>query len=167
MSCCKLLCVVLFSRAYGPLWCHEDISPKNQISKSTGQLTNFLRYVVSVFKESKSGNSQCYYSLKEISFYTGVLIPIHIKNDIFLKVIIISLSTSFAGFPPYLVRSTPGAAAQRRGAADSLVQLVPSLCWTFFPGVPSPPAAHLCPRCLRPAVPAGGSCRWAWRRSAG
>uniref|UniRef100_A0A8C9Z1K3 FRY microtubule binding protein n=1 Tax=Sander lucioperca TaxID=283035 RepID=A0A8C9Z1K3_SANLU len=40
--------------ACGPLWCHEDISAKNQISKSTGQLTNFLRHVVSVFKESKS-----------------------------------------------------------------------------------------------------------------
>lgn len=49
----KLLCY----RVYGPLWCHEDISAKNQISKSTGQLTNFLRHVVSVFKESKSGNS--------------------------------------------------------------------------------------------------------------
>lgn len=48
--------VNLFHRAYGPLWCHEDISPKNQISKSTGQLTNFLRHVVSVFKDSKSGN---------------------------------------------------------------------------------------------------------------
>lgn len=152
--------MLLFNRAYGPLWCHEDISPKNQISKSTGQLTNFLRYVISVFKESKSGSSQCYYSLKEVSFCTGVLIPIHIKNDIrFLKVIIISLSTSFAAFPLFLVRSTPGAAAQRRGAADSLVQLIPSLCRTFFPGVPSPPAAHLCPRRLRPAVPAGGSCR--------
>uniref|UniRef100_A0A671Y5I7 FRY microtubule binding protein n=1 Tax=Sparus aurata TaxID=8175 RepID=A0A671Y5I7_SPAAU len=44
----------LTTRAYGPLWCHEDISPKNQISKSTGQLTNFLRHVVSVFKEPKS-----------------------------------------------------------------------------------------------------------------
>jgi len=45
----------LLSRAYGPLWCHEDISPKNQNSKSTEQLTNFLRHVISVFKESKSG----------------------------------------------------------------------------------------------------------------
>ncbi|XP_051813664.1 protein furry homolog isoform X3 [Acanthochromis polyacanthus] len=44
----------LTTRAYGPLWCHEDISPKNQISKSTVQLTNFLRHVVSVFKDSKS-----------------------------------------------------------------------------------------------------------------
>uniref|UniRef100_A0A671Y0N2 FRY microtubule binding protein n=1 Tax=Sparus aurata TaxID=8175 RepID=A0A671Y0N2_SPAAU len=44
----------LTTRSYGPLWCHEDISPKNQISKSTGQLTNFLRHVVSVFKEPKS-----------------------------------------------------------------------------------------------------------------
>ncbi|KAF7648628.1 hypothetical protein LDENG_00153880 [Lucifuga dentata] len=44
----------LTTRAYGPLWCHEDISPKNQNSKSTEQLTNFLRHVISVFKESKS-----------------------------------------------------------------------------------------------------------------
>ncbi|XP_068601710.1 protein furry homolog [Brachionichthys hirsutus] len=44
----------LTTRAYGPLWCHEDISPKSQISKSTGQLTNFLRHVVTVFKDSKS-----------------------------------------------------------------------------------------------------------------
>ncbi|XP_035478358.2 protein furry homolog isoform X3 [Scophthalmus maximus] len=44
----------LSTRGHGPLWCHEDISPKCQISKSTGQLTNFLRHVVSVFKESKS-----------------------------------------------------------------------------------------------------------------
>ncbi|XP_041849768.1 protein furry homolog isoform X2 [Melanotaenia boesemani] len=44
----------LTTRPYGSLWCHEDISSKNQISKSTGQLTNFLRHVVSVFKESKS-----------------------------------------------------------------------------------------------------------------
>uniref|UniRef100_A0A7N6ACI3 Furry homolog a (Drosophila) n=1 Tax=Anabas testudineus TaxID=64144 RepID=A0A7N6ACI3_ANATE len=42
------------TRACGPLWCHEDISPKNHISKSTGHLTNFLHHVVSVFKESKS-----------------------------------------------------------------------------------------------------------------
>ncbi|XP_028321443.1 protein furry homolog isoform X2 [Gouania willdenowi] len=41
-------------RACGPLWCHEDISPKNQVCKSTVQLTNFLRHVVSVFKDSKS-----------------------------------------------------------------------------------------------------------------
>uniref|UniRef100_A0A8C7U683 Furry homolog a (Drosophila) n=1 Tax=Oncorhynchus mykiss TaxID=8022 RepID=A0A8C7U683_ONCMY len=46
--------VLLFSRACGPMWCHEAISPKNQTSKSTEQLVNFLRYVVSVFKESKS-----------------------------------------------------------------------------------------------------------------
>ncbi|KAJ8404719.1 hypothetical protein AAFF_G00335820 [Aldrovandia affinis] len=44
----------LTTRAFGPLWCHEDISPKNQNSRSTEQLANFLRHVVSVFKESKS-----------------------------------------------------------------------------------------------------------------
>ncbi|TRY66006.1 hypothetical protein DNTS_003783 [Danionella cerebrum] len=44
----------LTTRPFGPLWSHEDISPKNPLSKSTEQLTNFLRHVVSVFKESKS-----------------------------------------------------------------------------------------------------------------
>uniref|UniRef100_A0A8C1XBJ5 Furry homolog a (Drosophila) n=1 Tax=Cyprinus carpio TaxID=7962 RepID=A0A8C1XBJ5_CYPCA len=44
----------LTTRPFGPLWSHEDITPKNQHSKSTEQLTNFLRHVVSVFKESKS-----------------------------------------------------------------------------------------------------------------
>uniref|UniRef100_A0A674A692 FRY microtubule binding protein n=1 Tax=Salmo trutta TaxID=8032 RepID=A0A674A692_SALTR len=50
---CKTI-MLLFSRACGPMWCHEAISPKNQTSKSTEQLVNFLHYVVSVFKESKS-----------------------------------------------------------------------------------------------------------------
>ncbi|XP_032401098.1 protein furry homolog isoform X4 [Xiphophorus hellerii] len=60
VSSCKMneksnkLIEFLITRPYGPLWCHEDISPKNQVSKSTAQLTNFLRHVVSVFKESKS-----------------------------------------------------------------------------------------------------------------
>lgn len=46
---------VLPLRAFGPLWCHEDITPKNQNTKSAEQLTNFLRHLVSVFKDSKSG----------------------------------------------------------------------------------------------------------------
>ncbi|XP_018100157.1 FRY microtubule binding protein L homeolog isoform X3 [Xenopus laevis] len=45
----------LTTRAFGPLWCHEDITPKNQNSRSADQLTNFLRHVVSVYKDSKSG----------------------------------------------------------------------------------------------------------------
>ncbi|XP_053543375.1 protein furry homolog isoform X2 [Ictalurus punctatus] len=45
----------LSTRPFGPLWCHEDISPKNQHSKSTEQLTNFVHHIVSVFKESKAG----------------------------------------------------------------------------------------------------------------
>lgn len=47
--------VLLLLRAIGPLWVHEDITPKNPNSKSTEQLSNFLRHVVSVLKESKSG----------------------------------------------------------------------------------------------------------------
>uniref|UniRef100_A0A3B3WC72 Uncharacterized protein n=1 Tax=Poecilia mexicana TaxID=48701 RepID=A0A3B3WC72_9TELE len=46
--------VLFLLRAFGPLWAHEDITPKNPNSKSTDQLSNFLRHVVSVFKESKS-----------------------------------------------------------------------------------------------------------------
>ncbi|MCI4388211.1 hypothetical protein PGIGA_G00082920 [Pangasianodon gigas] len=46
--------VLSLLRAFGPLWCHEDITPKNPNSKSAEHLTNFLRHVVSVFKESKS-----------------------------------------------------------------------------------------------------------------
>ncbi|XP_030634018.1 protein furry homolog [Chanos chanos] len=42
------------TRPYGPLWSHEDITPKNNSCKSSEQLTNFLRHVLSVFKESKS-----------------------------------------------------------------------------------------------------------------
>nr|XP_055052852.1 protein furry homolog isoform X2 [Misgurnus anguillicaudatus] len=44
----------LTTRPFGPLWNHEDITPKNPHSKSTEQLTNFLRHVLSVFKEAKS-----------------------------------------------------------------------------------------------------------------
>lgn len=47
--------MLLLLRAIGPLWVHEDITPKNPNSKSTEQLSNFLRHVVSVLKESKSG----------------------------------------------------------------------------------------------------------------
>lgn len=49
--------MLLLLRAIGPLWVHEDITPKNPNSKSTEQLSNFLRHVVSVLKESKSGQS--------------------------------------------------------------------------------------------------------------
>uniref|UniRef100_A0A8C9W5I9 FRY microtubule binding protein n=1 Tax=Scleropages formosus TaxID=113540 RepID=A0A8C9W5I9_SCLFO len=44
----------LTTRTFGPLWCHEDITPRNPNPKSAEQLANFLRHVVSVFKESKS-----------------------------------------------------------------------------------------------------------------
>uniref|UniRef100_A0A6Q2YF53 Furry homolog a (Drosophila) n=1 Tax=Esox lucius TaxID=8010 RepID=A0A6Q2YF53_ESOLU len=61
----------LTTRTYGPLWCHEDISPKNQISKSTEQLSNFLRHVVSVFKESKS-DFHLEQQLSDIALQTGL-----------------------------------------------------------------------------------------------
>ncbi|XP_077578955.1 protein furry homolog [Stigmatopora nigra] len=39
------------SSSCGALWCHQDISPKNPLPKSAGQLTNFTRHVLSVFGE--------------------------------------------------------------------------------------------------------------------
>ncbi|KAM3874720.1 protein furry homolog [Diretmus argenteus] len=61
----------LTTRANGPLWCHEDISPKNQNSKSTEQLTNFLRHVISVFKESKS-DFHLELQLSDVALQTGL-----------------------------------------------------------------------------------------------
>ncbi|XP_054649136.1 protein furry homolog isoform X4 [Dunckerocampus dactyliophorus] len=52
-----------------PLWCHEDISPKNQMSRSTSQLTNFLRHVVSVFKESDVHLEQ---RLSDVALHTAL-----------------------------------------------------------------------------------------------
>ena len=46
---------VLSCRKRGPLWNHEDVSPKNPNIKSADQLCVFLRHVVTVFKQSQSG----------------------------------------------------------------------------------------------------------------
>lgn len=104
---------LLFYRAYGPLWCHEDISPKNQVSKSTGQLTNFLRHVVSVFKESKSGNpsyiitNNCHLIILQNSVLTSQfsifclsLSDFHLEqqlSDVALQTALCSSSRHYAG----------------------------------------------------------------------
>lgn len=67
-------------RAFGPLWCHEDITPKNQNSKSAEQLTNFLRHVVSVFRDSKSGTSSYFYKAHIQRFSNGARSP-HIATQ--------------------------------------------------------------------------------------
>ncbi|XP_019713118.1 protein furry homolog isoform X2 [Hippocampus comes] len=59
----------LTTRARGPMWCHEDISPKNHVSKSTAQLTNFLRHVMSVFKEPESQLEQ---QLSNVALHTAL-----------------------------------------------------------------------------------------------
>ncbi|MCI4386103.1 hypothetical protein PGIGA_G00058350 [Pangasianodon gigas] len=66
----------LSTRPFGPLWCHEDISPKNQHSKSTEQLTNFLHHVVSVFKESKSGKSFKHYAGRSFQLFRALRQPL-------------------------------------------------------------------------------------------
>ncbi|XP_028838756.1 protein furry homolog isoform X6 [Denticeps clupeoides] len=62
----------LTTRAFGPLWCHEDITPKNPNSKSAEQLTNFLRHVVSVFKESKSADFHLEQQLSDVALQTAL-----------------------------------------------------------------------------------------------
>ncbi|XP_061136619.1 protein furry homolog isoform X5 [Syngnathus typhle] len=59
----------LTTRASGPLWCHEDISPKSHVSKSTVQLTNLLRHVVSVLKEP---DSQLERQLSDVALHTAL-----------------------------------------------------------------------------------------------
>lgn len=50
------MCVCFFpSRKRGPLWNHEDVSPKNPNIKSADQLSVFVRHVVTVFKHSQTG----------------------------------------------------------------------------------------------------------------
>ncbi|KAG8003464.1 Protein furry-like protein-like [Nibea albiflora] len=51
----KALIEFITSRKRGPLWNHEDVSPKNPNIKSADQLSVFVRHVVTVFKNSQSG----------------------------------------------------------------------------------------------------------------
>lgn len=72
--------VLLLLRAFGPLWVHEDITPKNPNSKSTEQLSNFLRHVVSVLKESKSGEKPLKLILPGLTSYLMIQ---HLWKSIF------------------------------------------------------------------------------------
>uniref|UniRef100_A0A672IIV2 Furry homolog, like n=1 Tax=Salarias fasciatus TaxID=181472 RepID=A0A672IIV2_SALFA len=51
----KALIEFITSRKRGPLWNHEDVSPKNPNIKSADQLSVFVRHVVAVFKYCQSG----------------------------------------------------------------------------------------------------------------
>ncbi|KAM4547917.1 protein furry homolog-like isoform 5-T5 [Odontesthes bonariensis] len=51
----KALIEFITSRKRGPLWNHEDVSPKNPNIKSAEQLSVFVRHVVTVFKHSQTG----------------------------------------------------------------------------------------------------------------
>ncbi|XP_024114738.1 protein furry homolog-like isoform X7 [Oryzias melastigma] len=51
----KALIEFITSRKRGPLWNHEDVSPKNPGIKSADHLSSFVRRVVTVFKNSQTG----------------------------------------------------------------------------------------------------------------
>ncbi|RXM97998.1 Protein furry homolog-like [Acipenser ruthenus] len=67
----KALIEFITSRKRGPLWNHEDVSPKNPSIKSAEQLTVFLKHVVTVFKQTQSG-FQLEQLLSEVSLQTAL-----------------------------------------------------------------------------------------------
>ncbi|XP_058853378.1 protein furry homolog-like isoform X4 [Acipenser ruthenus] len=67
----KALIEFITSRKRGPLWNHEDVSPKNPSIKSAEQLTVFLKHVVAVFKQTQSG-FQLEQLLSEVSLQTAL-----------------------------------------------------------------------------------------------
>ncbi|XP_051954046.1 protein furry homolog-like isoform X6 [Xyrauchen texanus] len=67
----KNLIEFISSRKRGPLWNHEDVSPKNPNIKSADQLSVFLRHVVNVFKQTPSGD-QLEQELSEVALQTAL-----------------------------------------------------------------------------------------------
>ncbi|XP_078141897.1 protein furry homolog-like isoform X4 [Centroberyx gerrardi] len=67
----KALIEFVTSRKRGPLWNHEDVSPKNPNIKSADQLSVFLRHVVTVFKQSQAG-FQLESLLSEVALQTAL-----------------------------------------------------------------------------------------------
>ncbi|XP_064419085.1 protein furry homolog-like isoform X3 [Latimeria chalumnae] len=67
----KTLIEFITSRKRGPLWNHEDVSPKNSAIKSAEQLTVFLKHVVPIFKYSRSG-CQLEQHLSEVALHTAL-----------------------------------------------------------------------------------------------
>ncbi|XP_010770213.1 protein furry homolog-like [Notothenia coriiceps] len=67
----RALIEFITSRKRGPLWNHEDVSPKNPNIKSAEQLSVFVRHVVTVFKHSPSG-FQLDSLLSEVSLQTAL-----------------------------------------------------------------------------------------------
>uniref|UniRef100_A0A672MU90 Protein furry homolog-like n=1 Tax=Sinocyclocheilus grahami TaxID=75366 RepID=A0A672MU90_SINGR len=67
----KNLIEFISSRKRGPLWNHEDVSPKNPNIKSADQLSVFLRHVVNVFKQTPSGY-QLERELSEVALQTAL-----------------------------------------------------------------------------------------------
>uniref|UniRef100_A0A8D3ARB9 Furry homolog, like n=1 Tax=Scophthalmus maximus TaxID=52904 RepID=A0A8D3ARB9_SCOMX len=70
----KALIEFITSRKRGPLWNHEDVSPKNPNIKSADQLSVFVRHVVTVFKNSQSG-FQLEPLLSEVALQTALSCP--------------------------------------------------------------------------------------------
>uniref|UniRef100_A0AAR2M1A3 Furry homolog, like n=1 Tax=Pygocentrus nattereri TaxID=42514 RepID=A0AAR2M1A3_PYGNA len=68
----KNLIEFISSRKRGPLWNHEDMSPKNPNIKSAEQLSVFLRHVVTVFKQTQAAGFQLEQLLSEVALQTAL-----------------------------------------------------------------------------------------------
>lgn len=111
-------------RKRGPLWNHEDVSPKNPNIKTAEQLTVFLKHVISIFKQSRSGN-------QNLSFQIWMFITW--ANKLLIKF-------WFFG----LFRFSAGATPQWSGLADSTFMFKQTLCWKVLPDFQSSKAAIDC-----------------------
>ncbi|GCC24685.1 hypothetical protein chiPu_0003087 [Chiloscyllium punctatum] len=67
----KTLIEFITTRKRGPLWNHEDVSPKNPNIKTAEQLTVFLKHVISIFKQQRSG-FQLEQLLSEVALQTAL-----------------------------------------------------------------------------------------------
>ncbi|XP_051889343.1 protein furry homolog-like isoform X5 [Pristis pectinata] len=67
----KALIEFITTRKRGPLWNHEDVSPKNPNIKTAEQLTVFLKHVMSIFKQCRSG-LQLEQLLSEVALQTAL-----------------------------------------------------------------------------------------------
>uniref|UniRef100_A0A3Q3JHT0 Furry homolog, like n=1 Tax=Monopterus albus TaxID=43700 RepID=A0A3Q3JHT0_MONAL len=67
----KALIEFIMTRKRGPLWNHEDVSPKTPKIKSADQLSGFVRHVVNVFRCSQTG-FQLESMLSEVALRTAL-----------------------------------------------------------------------------------------------
>lgn len=135
-------CLVLSCRKKGPLWNHEDVSPKNPNIKSADQLSVFVRHVVTVFKHSQTG-------LCGLQPRVDLILLCEPHNEAGINFIVLDLH-------PF--RFPAGVAAERRGSTNGSVLSLPSLRWTLLPDLQGTQTTSDSCHAVGHSVPTGGDC---------